>query len=512
MTLLLSRARNPLEVELKFQLPPGSRAILEGHPTLAAASAERSHLVSTYFDTPDRALDQRGLTLRVRRDGEVRTQTVKSRSDSHDVALSRSEWEWPIDQDAPEVVWLERTNPLSNLAMAIKDRLQPVFITTISRTKRLVRLDEDTTVEVAFDEGTIEAGLAHEAVSELEIELKSGRVSALYQFAAELMSRAPLWLTSESKASRGWRLRAGQSEGAQLAQPPKLKRKVCASKGFRQIVGGTLGHLTANIGATLRGDAEGLHQSRIAIKEVRAALKLFDRYLDEDRAKRFNATLRVYAKILGATRDWDVFCLETLPAAMPDLSNERLEDLHAAAEVERQLAHEAVAVAERSREFSELVLGLLIWSNIESIESSRHIASLAHQSLSTLAPSLLDRAAGTVRRRGRHASRLSATGRHRLRKSLKKLSFDVQCLAQLYGAKGIRRYRRRCEAVEAILGAANDAVVTDRLARKLVMANRRQLTKPARALERWNKVRSRSALKGLRAAMESFRSAPGFWS
>ena len=86
MTPPLGTARDPREVELKFHLPQGSRAILEKYPALAEATAEHSHLVSTYFDTPDRALDRNGLTLRVRRNGEGRIQNVKSRSDGHGVA------------------------------------------------------------------------------------------------------------------------------------------------------------------------------------------------------------------------------------------------------------------------------------------------------------------------------------------------------------------------------------------------------------------------------------------
>ena len=512
MTPPLGTARDPREVELKFHLPKGSRAILERYPALAAAAVRHSHLVSTYFDTPDRALDRCGLTLRVRRDGEIRTQTVKSRSDGHGVAANRGEWEWPIDQDAPELAWLEKTKPLAAVAIAINGRLQPAFITDIRRTTRLIHLGEDTTVEVAFDEGDIEAGLVHEAVSELEIELKSGCVAPIYRLAAALLSTAPLWLMSESKASRGWRLRTGQSEGARLAEPQKLKRKVSAAAGFRQIFGGTLGHLTANSGPILRGDPEGLHQACIAVREARAALQLFDQYLDPDSAKRFKAKLRTYGEILGVARDWDVFCFETLPAAMPDLSTERLEDLNAAAEVERQLAHEAVATAVRGREFSELVLRLVIWTDAGAIESARHDATLTRQRLSTLAPSLLDSAAGIVKRRGRCAGRFAEEKRHSLRKSLKKLSFDVECLARFYGAKGVRRYLRRCEALENSLGAANDSVVTDRLVRKLVTFGRPELSKPARALKRWNKLRGRNALDGLQAAMVKFRNARAFWS
>jgi hypothetical protein len=98
-----------------------------------------------------------------------------------------------------------------------------------------------------------------------------------------------------------------------------------------------------------------------------------------------------------------------------------------------------------------------------------------------------------VRRRGRHVSRLSKAGRHDLRKSLKKLSVDI-------------------EALEKILGAANDAAVTDGLAHKLVAADRSAWSKPARALEHWNSLRGRKALIGLKVAMRNLRHQPEFWS
>jgi triphosphatase len=475
MTFQLGTAVNPREVELKFHLPVGSRVLLERYPALAAAAPSQHHLVSTYFDTPDRALDRFGLTLRVRREGEKRIQTVKSRSTGHGVASSRGEWEWPIGQDTPEVARLSQTPALAAAARAIRGRLQPEFVTDIRRTTHLLQLDNGATAEVAFDEGDIQAGPAREAVSELEIELKSGGVEPLYQLAGSLLSTAPLWLMSESKASRGWRLRMGQGGGAQLTRPLKFKRRLCADAGFRQIFGATLGHLMANIGPTLRSDPEGLHQARIAIREARAVLQLFDPYLDADGVGRFT-------------------------------------DLNAAAEVERQLAHAAVAAALQGRGFSEMVLGLVSWSDVCALALSENDADLTRRQLSTLAPALLDRAAQAVRRRGRHVSRLSKAGRHDLRKSLKKLSVDIEALAPFYGKKAVKRYRHRCEALEKILGAANDAAVTDGLARKLVAADRSALSKPARALEHWNSVRGRKASIGLKAAMRNLRHQPEFWS
>jgi triphosphatase len=508
----LGKSVDPREVELKFYLPPGSRAALEASPALAAAEPKQQHHVTTYFDTPDNLLDRTGLTLRVRRSGDTHTQTVKSRANGRGVATSRREWEWRIGQDEPDVGRLAETRALAMAATAIKDRLEPVFVTDIRRTTRLLHLDDHTVVEAAIDEGSIEAGPAREPVSELELELKGGCIGPVCRLAAELHTLAPLWISPESKATRGWHLRTGQTEGGQLAQMPTLGRLGQAAAGFHEILGGTLGHLMANIGATLRGDPEALHQMRIAIRKSRAGLQLFERHLDAAAVGHFNAGLRRFGEIFGAARDWDVFCLETLPAAMADLPAERLEDLNLVAEVERQLAHAAVADAVRGHDFTAMVLGLAIWAEGGATQPSTLGDDRMGKRLGTLAPSLLERAADKAKQRGRHAGRFSVAKRHGLRKSLKKLCFDVESLAGLYRPRAVKIYRNRCEAVEEILGLANDAVVTKRLALSLVSASRPDLAKPAGALTRWRERRSRKALQGLKPALKDFRAAPAFWS
>ena len=508
----LGESVGPREVELKFHLPPGSRAALEASPALASADPRQHHLVTTYFDTPEHLLDRTGLTLRVRRSGNTRTQTVKSRATGRGVATSRNQWEWRIGQNEPDVGRLAKTRALAKAATAIKGRLEPVFVTDIRRTTRLLHLEDNTVVEAAIDEGSIEAGPAREPVSELELELKDGCIGPVYRLAAELQALAPLWISPESNAARGWHLRTGQTEGGQLAQMPKLGRLVQAAAGFHEILGGTLGHSMANIGATLRGDPEALHQMRIAIRESRAVLQLFERHLDAAAMGRFNAGLRRFGEIFGAARDWDVFCLETLPAAKADLPAERLEDLNLVAEVERQFAHAAVAETVHGHDFTAMVLGLAIWAEAGATQPSTLGDDRMGGRLGALAPSLLNRAAGKAKQRSRHALRLSAARRHRLRKSLKKLCFDVESLAALYRPRAVEIYSSRCEALEKILGLANDTLVTKRLALSLVSASRPDLAKPAGALTRWGERRGRKALQGLKSALKDFRAAPAFWS
>ncbi len=326
----------------------------------------------------------------------------------------------------------------------------------------------------------------------------------MYRLAAELQALTPLWIAPESKAARGWHLRTGQTEGGHLGQMPKLGRNIQAAAGFREILGGTLGHLVANIGATLRGDPEALHQMRIAIRESRAVLQLFERHLDAA-AERFNRGLGCLGEIFGAARDWDVFCLETLSAAKADLPVERLEDLNFVAEVARQFAHAAVANAVLGHDFTAMVLGLATWAEKGAERPSTLGDDRMGKRLGTLAPSLLERAAGKVERRSRHSGRLSVPKRHALRKSLKELCFDVESLAGLYPLRAVKIYGSRCEALEKILGLANDAVVTKRLARSLVSATRPGPGKAGESADTMESATWPQGPAGSQARTEGFR-------
>ena len=92
----------PREVELKFQLLPGSEAILRADDIFGPA-AQRVHQITTYHDTPDNLLLAAGLTLRIRQETGSFVQTVKSRDDGMAHASSRDEWEWLVANGMPDV-------------------------------------------------------------------------------------------------------------------------------------------------------------------------------------------------------------------------------------------------------------------------------------------------------------------------------------------------------------------------------------------------------------------------
>jgi CHAD domain-containing protein len=196
---------------------------------------------------------------------------------------------------------------------------------------------------------------------------------------------------------------------------------------------------------------------------------------------------------------------------MEELPGERLRDLNQVAEIERKAAHAIVVEAVCGQHFTALILGLAVWTGAGAAPPCT-LDDRMGKRLATLAPSLLDRTARKVKKRARHADRLSVEKLHRLRKALDKLCDDVKYLAGLFPLRAVEKYRDRCEDAQQFLGVANDAVVTKQLALKLVTDSRPDLAKPSGALVLWSKRRRQKAMEGLKGALKHFKATPVFWS
>src|SRR5471032_1196202 len=95
----------PKEIELKLAVSPADVAGLKVHPTFAellSSPVRTEDLTSVYFDTDQRDLRERGVTLRVRRKGDQFIQTIKSTA-SAGSTLERDEWETPLHDGQPDL-------------------------------------------------------------------------------------------------------------------------------------------------------------------------------------------------------------------------------------------------------------------------------------------------------------------------------------------------------------------------------------------------------------------------
>src|SRR5262249_16766230 len=161
------------------------------------------------------------------------------------------------------------TNELANA-------LQPVFETQVERTS--YQLSENgTELIMAIDQGQIVAGDSSCPVSEIELELKHGSRDQLFKIAHDIIDIVPAHLDVKSKPERGYELLAKAPVAAETARDPELTADMNAGRAFTLIGRVCLRQLVANVPATINRDAEAVHQLRVALRRLRAAMSLFSK-------------------------------------------------------------------------------------------------------------------------------------------------------------------------------------------------------------------------------------------
>jgi triphosphatase len=194
------------EIELKFAITQAEIAKLDQHPLVQQYLQQKSllKLHNTYFDTKDFALKRRNYALRIRKYDDHILQTLKTDQKVDNELHQRQEWEVAIDNDQidpdkfpPEIqTWLK---PLLG-------QLKPLFTTNFTRQIWLLKLKDQTMIELALDQGEIRVGNRTLPLCEIELELKQGDLESLLKFARELQQDLKLTPEKASKAERGYEL------------------------------------------------------------------------------------------------------------------------------------------------------------------------------------------------------------------------------------------------------------------------------------------------------------------
>lgn len=442
---------HPLEIELKLDLDPRDCERLDLTDMLGSGESETHRLVSTYFDTPDLALRAAGYSLRVRRRGKERIQTVKANGGAAAGLFRRAEWERTTPGDEPV---LDRgTGPLTQaLPAEALAAIAPQFVSDIMRTTRMIDAD-GSRIEAAMDRGVIRAGARAEAVCELELELKEGSARALFDLARRLDEIVPVRLGVRSKAERGYALAAGRCERAIKAEPIRLDPDGSAYDAFDAIAHGCIRQFRLNEALLLQnGEAEALHQTRVGLRRLRSAFSLFKPVLADDaRADLLRAELGALASTLGDVRNLDVL--------IPKFDGETRDRIVAARA--QAFAHARIQLVSGSTRL--LMIDLAEWLALGAWRTEPQDAASLDGGLAAFANSILERSWNRLKRRGKGFAGLDDAQRHKVRIEAKKLRYATEFFASLHGGNKARRRHRafleRLEALQDCLGELNDFVV-----------------------------------------------------
>ena len=451
------------ETELKLAIAAHDVPALLAHPLLAAQPSQQQRLVSTYFDTPKRALRARGIAVRERRAGRQTLLAVKTAGTVAGGLAVRNEWEAPATGGRFDFASLVDEPALAAELQTLAGKLAPVFTTDFTRRRWLVRHHE-ALIEVALDRGQIHAmtrdGPRSLPLLELELELKQGPPEALFRLARQLARGVHLRPLAASKVDRGDGLARGKRAKPVKADAIALVSDAHPVEAFRAVALACLAQLLANEGGVLHSeDIEYLHQARVALRRLRAALHVFAPALPPRFVARWGPAWRALAQSLGTARDQDVFRTGLLPALIPLLGPRDAARLQAWARVQGQAATAAARRSLASRETSDHLLAF-------TRDLLRLKAGKPGASTEPLRPWALKRLRQRHRRllNGiRSADLFDAVERHQVRIEAKKLRYALDFLGSLWPPEALHDLTEALVQAQELLGQMNDRVSAQHL-------------------------------------------------
>ena len=459
-----------IESEVKFEVSPDDLQKLAASRSLRPADGhlpEHKYLVSTYFDTPKHLLRRNGVSLRVRQAGKKRIQTIKTASDG--IALSRGEWEHRLEGNEPDLRAARGTALEPLLSKNLRRKLDPVFATHIHRTLVPLR-PGNSRIELALDQGHVRAGRNSTPLSEVELELKSGSVTDLFKAARMVTELVPAKLALRSKSEQGYDLIGDQPVDAAQASKISLSRKANLADAFQAIGRSVLRHIAANEPAVLAGQPDGVHQMRVGVRRLRAAIWVFSKLLRGKQTEAIKQDLKWLSGKLGPVRDLDVFLdikIKRLADAEPPVAG--LADLTRELEYRRALAAEVARTAVASSRYRLLIFNALEW--IEDGTWLKRSLANGKGKIKPFAVDLFERRTKTTRRWAKKVRKLTVHDRHKLRIAVKKLRYTIYFFESLFNgsapSKALPRYKDLLERLQDKLGTLNDIAVHHRLVTKL---------------------------------------------
>jgi inorganic triphosphatase YgiF len=321
-------------------------------------------------------------------------------------------------------------------------------------------------IEAAIDDGFIVVGERRRRLCEVELELKSGEARALYEFAAILAESLPLVVDIVSKAERAFHFARNSAPAPLRMKPAALPREIILDEAVARIILGCCEHYLANW-AALRDseDPEAIHQMRVALRRLRAALAMFKRAIPSAEFELFRSEARDLATIMGPARDCDALrqLIEDGPLAHFG-ERKDFSPLLDALEQRRLGGYEQARALLASKRPTIFVLKLNAfvarrgWRNALSGEE----LSVLTSTIDIFAGQALERLYKRVLQRGKNLSQLPDEARHLARIALKNLRYGAEFFAPSFAhVRNPAAFIRASSRLQNVLGAHNDAASAD---------------------------------------------------
>lgn len=378
------------------------------------------------------------------------------------------------------------------------------------RTARRQDLPCHGVITLGLEEGRVADRLRRIPYARLVLEQHGGMPARLAETIATLRAVAPLAIASEDPVEQAMRELMGAAATAKTAERPALRAGMTPEAALGAIIASCLAHWRANQPALIQaGLPEAVHQARVALRRLRAALSLFKGTLPPQREQALKTELRWASSLLGAVRDWDVFLGETLPPVEAAFGHDAFGELRDTAERARAEAFSelARAIGEARWRALPIDLAMLSWGLSATAFSGWPMATVE-----AFASEIIQRRHAKLLRLGKGFDGLAPDLRHRLRIEVKKLRYTLEFFHDAQPNKRARRLRSRLGALQDALGRDQDRVTSERLLDRVIRRN--TSTGEARAaglVAGWQGALAHRKTREVRSIWQDVASEKPFW-
>src|SRR5215469_4081466 len=429
------------ERELKLEIEPAAAPRI-GQWLRARGGARKSarKLHAVYFDTEDFSLHRNGITLRIRHSDGTFIQTVKCQDPAGAGLFDRPEWEKPVHGFTPDLAAARKTGLKALKQPHLSRLLHPVFEVEVRRVA--FKLPGVNQIELTIDRGRVIAGKRRARLCEIEIESLDERLDDVFKTAKAIAAISPLRLNTQSKSARGYALLQENETRIFRAAHVALAPAMASEAAFRRIARDCLRQLIANLSASVKENAEALHQMRVGLRRLRASISAFSEMLQNDETERIKSDLRWVGQYLGAARDLDVL-LEALQQQKAD--GNFPPDIIRRFEQQRHQAYVDLRQAVSSVRFRQLLLEVLTWIECGSWRNSADdsAAHIREQPIVTYAARELRRRHRKLVKHLAGLAQFEPAERHRLRIRTKRLRYAIEFFGGLFPGRKNAQHRDR---------------------------------------------------------------------
>jgi len=296
---------------------------------------------------------------------------------------------------------------------------------------------------------------------------------------------------------------------------------------FREVSNSCLRQVVANEKSVGAGQPEGVHQMRIGLRRLRAAIAFFSKLTEGDlNVEKIKQDLKWITTQLAPARDLDVYLRNSVePLEHAKYSTAGSHALKQTVKRRRKAAFSRARQAIRSKRYRKTILDVAEWLNAGPWLTTGDVKARAHQQCPAVnfVSDELTRRRKKLAKKGTNLESIDVQQRHKIRINAKKLRYATEFFASMFPGRKAKRQRRifvkSLKRLQSSLGDLNDFALHAGLANRLTLSRKthmpgrraRRRAFAAGAIAGKERVLAQPLFKSARSALQDFSEAKRYW-